>query len=150
MIVFEIGHFDHITYHEFATQGVDHVIVVEGDKQGITIQEQSKLGKIKIYVLCTIHATHDKYVGVIHPVTIFQQQQIFYEQGTFCAIGGYGHVAGRVGLIWIQLWTKIFVHQDINAAHSEHFADVAVKILVIIGPVGAIKAESRHSLVFMG
>ena len=150
MIISEVGYFYHITTHQLASQGVYHVVVVEGDKQGITVEKQAKLRQVKINVLRAIHPTHDKDVGRIYPVAIFQQQEIFYEQGIFCGIGGDCGIARRVGLIWVELRTQVFVDVDIDATHSEHFLDVAVKILVVVGSVGSVKAEPRHSHVFMG
>ena len=149
MIISQVWYFYDITAHEFATQGVDHVVVVEGDKQGITVEEQAKLCEIKVNVLRAIHAAHDKHIGRIHSVTVFQQQQIFYKKWISGVVVGYGGIV--VAIVSARtLWTEVFVYQNVNAAHSEHFLDVAVKILVVVGSVGSVKAEPRHSHVFMG
>ena len=150
MKIFEVGHFDHIPTHELATQSVNHVVVVKGHKQGVAVEKQAKLRQVKINVLRAIHPTHDKDVGRIYPVAVFQQQEILYEQGILCGIGGNGGITRRVGLIWVELRTQVLVDVDIDATHSEHFLDVAVKILVVVGSVGSVKAEPRHSHVFMG
>jgi hypothetical protein len=42
------------------------------------------------------------------------------------------------------------VDVDIDATHSEHFLDVAVKVLVVVGSVRSVEAQPRHSHVFMG
>ena len=149
MIISEVGYFYHITAHEFAAQGVDHVVVVERDKQGITVEEQAKLCQIKVNVLRAIHTTHDKHIGRIHSVTVFQQQQIFYKKWIGSVVVGYGGIV--VAIVSARThWSQVFVDVDVNATHSEHFLDVAVKILVVVGSVGSVKAEPRHSHVFMG
>ena len=74
MIVSQIGHFNHIARHELATKGVNHVIVVERDKQGVAVQKQAKLREIKVYVLSSVNTTHDKHVRRIYSITVFQQQ----------------------------------------------------------------------------
>ena len=122
---------------------------MEGDKQGITVEEQAKLCQIKVNVLRAIHTTHDKHIGRIHSVTVFQQQQVFYKKWIGGVVVGYGGIVVAIVSAGAH-WTQVFVDVDIDATHSEHFLDVAVKILVVVGSVGSVKAEPRHSHVFMG
>ena len=149
MIITQVGHFNHITTHELATKGVNHVVVVERDEQGITIQEQAKLCEIKIYVLRAVYTAHDKHIRIIYSIAVFQQQQVLDEQGICRRIIGQGGIVVAVVLA-STLRTQIFVDVEVKPAHGVLFADYPIQILVVIGPVGAVKAESRHSIVFMG
>ena len=134
MIIFQVWHFNHITAHELATKCVNHVVVVEGNEQGITIQEQAKLCEVKVDVLCAIHTTHDKHVRIIHTIAVLQQQEIFYEQGIGFRIVGQGGIIVAVVLA-SALRTQILVDIDIQAAHGVHFTDGTIQKLVIVGAV---------------
>ena len=115
---------------------------MERDEQGIIVEEQAKLGEIKIHILHLVHPTHHIDVLIIHSITVFQQQEILDVEiadiivhrlsGISVAGSGTVFAAGR--------GAQILVDIDVHTAHCVHFGNGAVQKLIISGAIGTIKA----------
>ena len=114
--------------------GVDHVVVVESDEQGVVVQEQTKLREIKVNVLYVEHTTHAIHIWIIGPITVFQQEQILYEQGIGDSVVGLRGivVAGVYRIAFAGFWPQILVQIHIHTAHGVHFGDGPVEKTVIV------------------
>jgi hypothetical protein len=117
---------------------------MESDEQGVIVQEQAKLAEIKVDILLIVNTAHDIDVLIVFSVAIFYQQQIFHEQGIGIAVGWLCGIlcATSLATAIVAMWLRaqILVDEDVQAANLIHFGYGLVQKLVIVLPVGAIKA----------